>query len=138
MIQFAVLYPCDTVTGSGRVRQLAGRIVYELQGVLRVILPGFEFDGASIPWMFWWWCCPFSVWVICAAAIHDDLYRGGYEDVTRYEADRAFLLALCDGARRLSRWRWLRYRRIMQARAMYRAVRVVGDIFWRHPVAAGA
>jgi hypothetical protein len=138
MIQFQILQPCDAVTGSGRVRNLAGAIIYELQHVIRIVAEGFPFDGASIPFVFWWWCRPFSAWVICAAAIHDDLYRGAYECVTRYEADRAFLLTLCDGARRLTRWRWLRYRRIMQARAMYRAVRVVGDIFWRHPVAAGA
>jgi hypothetical protein len=88
------------------------------------IASGFKFDGASIPFFLWWWCSPWDWWVVLAACVHDYLYRHKY--FTRRECDRIFYHLLCHKARQ-SRWRWLRLRRINQARIMYAAVRVRGD-----------
>jgi len=130
MIHFELLEPCDTVTGSGRDRRTASEIVFSIRGVLYFIAAGFLFDGCSVPFFLWWWVSPWDLWVICAAAIHDWIYRTRPDGISRHDADRVFLVVLCDGARRHSRWRWLRYRRIMQARAMYHAVRAAGVAYW--------
>ncbi len=125
---FEMIHPCDRVTGKGLMRKTACSIVYRWRGQIYVIPMGFEFNGASVPFPLWWWVFPFDEWVICAAAIHDDRYinRTG----TRRDADLIFWHALRDAAARLSRYRWQRYRRTVQARIMYRAVRIFGEAYW--------
>jgi hypothetical protein len=125
---FEMIRSCDRVTGRGLMRKTSCDIVYRWRDLAYVITMGFEFNGASVPFPLWWWVYPFDKWVICAAAIHDELYES--HRVSRRDADLIFWHALRDGAVRLSRCRWRRRRRIINARIMYRAVRVFGERYW--------
>lgn len=108
----------------GRIRKTASAVYIIWRRRVIFIAEGFEFDGASLPFFLWWWCGPWTPWVVLAACVHDYLYRHRY--LTRRDCDRVFLELLCFQARR-HKWRWLRLRRITQARIMYAAVRQFGD-----------
>jgi len=108
----------------GRWRTTAADVVVIWQHRVIFIAKGFRFDGASIPFFLWWWCSPWDWWVVLAACVHDYLYL--YRYFTRRECDRIFLGLLLHKAKQ-SRWRWLRWRRVNQARMMYKAVRAFGD-----------
>jgi len=112
------------IPSRGRIRKTVNPVYIIWRHRVIYIAPGFEFDGASLPFFLWWWCSPWTPWVVLAACVHDYLYRFRY--FTRRECDLIFLAVLIHKARR-SRWRWLAYRRMLQARIMYRAVRQFGD-----------
>ena len=113
----------------GRIRTTTAGVCVVWRGEEIYIKSGFQFDGASNPFFLWWWVHPWAWWVILAAGVHDYGYR--HHLMTRRECDLLFRALLVHKARQ-SRWRWLAYRRMLQARIMYRAVRQFGA------VAAGA
>jgi len=108
----------------GRIRTLAKDVFFVWRNIVYKIEAGFKWNGASIPFWLWWWVSPWRWWVRVASCVHDYLY--GKRMFTRRECDRIFLQLLLVSIRR-SRWRWLRYRRTIQARIMYAAVREWGD-----------
>jgi hypothetical protein len=121
---------------------------FEIRGTWLLVRSGFRFDGASIPLPFWPIIArPFSSWLQTAALIHDWFYEynsepfaqvmdgGAYRPITRYEADRIFLHVLVCEINRIfpGEGRWARYRRarrLVRARAMYRAVRSFAGPHW--------
>ena len=111
----------------GRYRKTAADVIVIWRGFVVFIPHPFRFDGASVPFFLWWWVHPWDAWVVLAACVHDYTYR--YRMFTRAECDLLFREILYHKARQ-SRWRWLRYRRINQARIMYRAVRTFGEPYY--------
>lgn len=89
-----------------------------LDGALKIIGPGFSFDGATIPALFWFplRLHPFSPRIITAALEHDYCY---YLKLDRKKSDKLF-------------YRNLRKHGINKVRAwvMYRAVRLAGWVFY--------
>ena len=78
---------------------------------------GFEFDGASVPRIFWGFTTPFDMKTIVAALIHDWLY--GKLLLTRKVADEIFRdLLVCE----LNRW--------FKIGRMYWAVDKFGGMVW--------
>lgn len=55
-----------------------------------VVPRGFEFDGASIPWVLWWRFQPTYVYVFEPSAFHDYCYQELYRHYTKDFADEAF------------------------------------------------
>ena len=117
----------ETYEKSGRWRTLSREVCIIWRGLVICAPAGFRFNGASMPFVLWWWVSPWTPWVTLAACIHDWLYRNRM--FTRSECDRIFLALLRQSARQ-TRWRWLRYRRLVQSRIMYQAVRRFGERYW--------
>ncbi len=114
-----------TYESSGRWRTLAAPVYFLYRGITFCIPAGFRWNGASVPWLLWWWVSPWTRWVVLASCVHDWLY--GNKRLPRRDADRIFLQLLLIEARRC-RWRWRRYHLTVRARIMYQAVRQFGDL----------
>ena len=127
-MQLNVITPDVHVMPSrGRIRTTTEDVIIIWRHRVIYIAAPFAFDGASVPFFLWWWCSPWTPWVVLAACVHDYLYRFGYYN--RRGGDRIFLAILVHKAHQ-SRWRWLAYRRVIQARIMYAAVRSFGEPYY--------
>lgn len=109
------------------------KVVADLHYVTRdgrtVTIPaGRLTDFASIP-RFMWWLLPPDGDYLYAAVIHDelcDLHHAGTSTITRAQADRVLLEAMCDSD--VIVWeRWL----------VYAGVRLGGWFYWNKGVAHG-
>lgn len=94
---------------------------FDWRGRTHVIPRGFNYDGASIPWLFRRWIGgKFEPAFMAAALLHDWMYRT--QAVSRRSADQAFLAALkLSGVNAVRR------------RLMYWAVRVGGSNAYNGP-----
>jgi hypothetical protein len=120
--------------------QLTHAFFFWLNDTLMIAPCGFVFDGASIPWFFWWVATPFTSWIVEASLIHDLLYRcynmrefwvwvdRRYRPLTRWEIDRIFLDIMHQYilASNVSRNR--KAIQLRKARRCYQAVRLVGGL----------
>jgi hypothetical protein len=94
-------------------------VTVESLGYRITVMKGLEFDGASIPKMFWSIIgSPFTGKYTRSALVHDALYMS--ESLTRKEADSVFLgLMKQDGVSLLKR------------NVMWGAVRIGGYFVWK-------
>ncbi len=100
---------------------LAEHYDVEAHGFVFTIAKGYQFDGASIPPVFWIaFYSPYDPKVIKAALVHDFLYDT--HEVSRKEADQVFKS-------------FLEEKGVPRPRAflMWLAVRMFGWIGWRKP-----
>jgi hypothetical protein len=86
-------------------------VVYKDESGFEItIRAGYEFNGLSVPWVFWWLCPPGQSSALPAALIHDYFYQ--FKLLIRSEADRMFYNAMiANGYYRLGAIRnWLAVR----------------------------
>lgn len=89
-----------------------------IDGESITIPAGFEFDGASIPRMFWRVEQPIDGRYITAFCVHDYLYST--HQVSRKNADKILYSLLREAE--MGWWK---------AKAIYRAVRIFGGSHWK-------
>jgi len=81
---------------------------------------GFVTNGASVPRIFWWLCAPMAGPFGEASVVHDYLYSSFSDCQSRSFADKALY--------NIGRYRGAN---LVRAKAVYRAVRLFGQKFWK-------
>jgi hypothetical protein len=144
MIQYSREKPPCVSKKLARLGLLTESFFFCVMNTVMIIPAPFWFDGASIPFVFWWIARPFTSWVVEASLVHDVLYRchmlpgfrvwneqaNTFRPMTRWEIDRVFLVVMRMNIKLAGGSRTKQCSRLIRARRIYNAVRVFGWAFW--------